>query len=255
MSPLVITILIFVGLFVLIGITFINSTLEKNKMEKARLKADLSDRIRRASTLSETLPGQLMTPALKLLLSSIELKLGEQLHPLDKSNSSLLGRLSDLRSMIGMGESIPLKNPPQAIATEAAAKEVRFQLEGLHSQITRAQQDGLLTANDAKQWAAEIRKMLLLVHIEFFSTMGMQALQKNQPRQARLAFERGVQYLQKQPDVASYQAQLQKLQQQLEHANALVLEADQPAADENSELTEGMKSLDDEDESWKKKSF
>ena len=64
-----------------------------------------------------------------------------------------------------------------------------------------------------------------------------------------------MQYLQKQPDVASYQAQLQKLQQQLEHANALVLEADQPAADENSELTEGMKSLDDEDESWKKKSF
>ena len=254
MSPLVITLLIVVGIFVLIGIAFINSSLEKNKMEKARLKADLNDRVRRTSGLSETLPGQLMSPALKLLLSKIELSLGEKLLPLDKGNSTLQGRLEELRGMIAAGESIAVRNPPLAIATEAAAKDVRFQLENLHSQITRAHQGGLLSATDAKQWTDEIRKMLVLVHIEFFTTLGTQALQKGQPRQARLAFERGVQYLQKQPEIALYQAQLLKMQEQLAHASARALEADQPSADEHSELTEGLKSLDDDD-AWKKKSF
>ena len=147
-----------------------------------------------------------------------------------------------------MGESIPIKNPPQPVLVEAKAKEIRFQLEALHSLISRAQQDGQLSPADAKHWSAEIRNMLVLVHIELFSNLGLQALQQGQARQARLAFERGVQYLQKQADVGRYQAQLQKLQQQLAHANALVLETSQPAENETSQLN-------DEDEAWKKKSF
>lgn len=255
MSPVVITMLIVAGITILIAIAFINSTLEKNKLEKARQKADLTDRVRRCGNLSESLPGQLMSPALKLLLSKIELQLGEQLLPLDKGNAPLLGRLGDLRTLVAMGESIPIKNPPQPVQTEAKAKEVRFQLEALHSLITRTQQDGQMSAADAKQWSGEIRNMLVLIHIELFSNLGLQALQQNQPRQARLAFERGVQYLQKQADVARYQAQLQKLQQQLAHANAVVLETSQPSPDDNSQLNEGLKSLDDEDDGWKKKSF
>ena len=255
MSPVVITILIVAGITILIAIAFINSTLEKNKLEKARQKADLTDRVRRCGNLSESMPGQMMSPALKLLLSKIELQLGEQLLPLDKGNAPLLGRLGDLRTQVAMGESIPIKNPPQPVLAEAKAKEIRFQLEALHSLIVRAQQDGQLNAADAKNWSGEIRTMLVLIHIELFSNLGLQALQQSQPRQARLAFERGVQYLQKQADVSRYQAQLQKLQQQLAHANALVLETSQPNPDDNSQLNEGLKSLADEDDGWKKKSF
>ena len=95
--------------------------------------------------------------------------------------------------------------------------------------------------------------MLVQLHFEFFSNLGQQSLQQNHPGQARLAFERGVQYLRKQPDPARYQAQLQQLEQQLARANAVVLEKVKPTPDETSELTEGLKSIEEDD--WKKKNI
>ncbi|MCO6056856.1 hypothetical protein NG726_09250 [Pseudomonas sp. MOB-449] len=254
MSPLVITLLIVVGIVILIVIGYINHMMENSKLEKARLKADLSDRLRRCGDLSETLPGQMVSPGLKLLLTRLQLQLGERLLQLDKRDADLKGRLDPLRSLASQGESIPVANPPQKIQTEAKAKDVRFQLESLHGQITRAAQEGLLPSDDAKNWVKEIRDMLVQLHVEFFTNLGLQALQESQPRQARLAFERGVQYLQKQPDPARHQDRLQQLKAQLARANAMVLESDQPGTTEPSELTQGLKSLDDED-IWKKKNI
>ncbi len=254
MSPLVITLLIVVGIVILIVIGYINHVVENSKLDKARRKADLGDRIRRCADLSETLPGQMVSPALKLLLTRLQLQLGERLQQVDKSDKDLKVRLDQLRSLAGQGESIPVANPPQKIQTEAKAKEIRFQLETLHGQVSRAAQDGLLPAAEAKNWARDIRDMLVQLHVEFFTNLGLQAVQENQPRQARLAFERGVQYLQKQPEPARYQNPLQQLKAQLARANALVLENAQPTANEPSELTEGLKSLDDDD-IWKKKNI
>ncbi|NWL81068.1 hypothetical protein DM872_29905 [Pseudomonas taiwanensis] len=254
MSPLVITLLIVVGIVILIVIGYVNHMVENSKLEKARLKADLSDRIRRCADLSETLPGQMVSPDLKLLLTRLQLQLSERLMQVDKGDNALKARIEQLRVLVGQGESIPVNNPPQKILTEAKAKEIRFQLESLHGQITRAAQDGQLPANESKSRVRDIRDMLVQLHVEFFTNLGLQALQENQPRQARLAFERGVQYLQKQPDPARYQDRLQQMKAQLARANALVLENAQPGADEPSELTEGLKSLDDED-IWKKKNI
>jgi hypothetical protein len=71
-----------------------------------------------------------------------------------------------------------------------------------------AAQEGFLATNEAKHWVKEIRHILVLLHIEFFNNLGQQALQQNQPGQARLAFERGVQYLRKQPEPKQYEEQL-----------------------------------------------
>ena len=155
---------------------------------------------------------------------------------------------------MAQGESIPVRNPVQQILSEVAAKEVRFLLENLHGQITRAAQEGILPDKEAKHWVAEIRHMLVQLHIELFGNLGLQGLQQNQPGQARLAFERGVQFLRKQPDPSRYQASLRKLEEQLARANALVLDVDKPRADAPSELTEGLKSLEG-DEDWKKKNI
>ncbi len=253
-SPLVITLLIVAGIFLLIAIAYINHMLESSKLEKARLKADLIDRTRRNRSVSDNLPGQLMTPALKLLLSRLELQASDRLLVLDKANSELRTRIAELREQVNKNELITIGNPVQPINTEARAKEVRFILENLHSQISRAAQDGLLQANEAKHWNKEIQNMLCLLHIDFFNNLGQQALQKGQPGQARLAFERGVQYLRKQPEPAKYQAQLAQLENHLNRANAMVLETSKPSENEVNQLTEGLKDLDDED-SWKKKSF
>lgn len=252
MSPLVITILIVAGIAILIGIAYINNVVENNKLEKARIKADLNDRLRRCTDLAETLPGQLMTPALKLLLSRLQLHLNERMLPLDKSNSAIKARIEELRKLIAQGESIAVNNPPQPILSEAKAKDVRYQLENLHGQLSRCAKEGIINASETKHWLKQLRQMLTQVHIEFFGNLGQQALQKNQPGQARLAFERGVQYLRKQPDPAPYQSALKKFEEQLARANALVLEINKPSSNEPSELDAGLESFGGDDE-WKKK--
>jgi hypothetical protein len=254
MSPLVITLLVVGGIFMLIAIAYINNMVENNKLEKARLRADLNDRIRRCQDISDAMPGQLMSPQLKALLTRLQLHFNECLLPLDKKNSQLKNHIETLKRLIAMGESIPVSNPPQNILNEAKAKEVRFQLENLHGQITRAARDGVLPGKDAKYWIKETQNLLVILHIEFFNNLGQQALQQQQPGQARLAFERGVQYLRKQPDPARYQVELQKLDKQLARANAMVLNKSQPASDENSELNQGLSSLESE-EDWKKKNI
>ncbi|MFV3411760.1 hypothetical protein ACQCLI_15465 [Pseudomonas nitroreducens] len=254
MSPIVITVLVLVGIALLVAIGYINHLVENRKLEQARLKADLSDRCRRCADVSESLPGQFMSPALKLLLSGFELKLGERLLAVDKQNAALRQRLEELRGLVAKGDSIPVKNAPQPILTEAKAKDVRFLFEALHAQLTRCAQDNMLPQAEAKKWVKEIRHLLTLLHIEFFGNLGQQALQQGQPRQARLAFERGAQYLHKQPEIGRYQAQLKHMEAQLAHANALVLETSQPVPDEPSELGDGLKALD-EDDIWKKKNL
>lgn len=254
MSPLVITLLVIGGIFALIAIAYINNMVENNKLEKARLKADFNDRIRRCQDISDSLPGQLMAPQLKVLLSRLQLQFNESLLSLDKKNAQIKARIAELQRLIALGESIPVSNPPQNILNEAKAKEVRFQLENLHSQITRAARDGVLPTKEAQHWVKEIQHLLVTLHIEFFSSLGQQALQQNQPGQARLAFERGVQYLRKQPDPARYQAELQKLDNHLARANAMVLDKSQPAQDEPNELAQGLSSFESE-EDWKKKNI
>jgi hypothetical protein len=43
-----------------------------------RLKVELADRLRRCGEITETFPGQFMTPALKLLLTRLELNLNQR---------------------------------------------------------------------------------------------------------------------------------------------------------------------------------
>lgn len=253
MSPLVITLLIVAGIAILFLIGYINHMVENNKLEKARQKADLSDRLRRCADVSDSLPGQFMSPALKQLLNRLMLQFAERLLDVDKSQSNVKDRIEELRGLIGQGDALVVRNPPQPIVNEAKAKEVRVVLEILHGQITRAAQDKLIPTPEAKTWLEEVRHILVQVHIELFTTAGQSAMQQGQPGHARLAFERGVQYIRKQPDAKRYQTPLSMLEKQLARANAQVLESNKPADDETNELNEGLNSLGDDD--WKKKNM
>lgn len=253
MSPLVMTALIAGGIFLLMLLAYANQAIENSKLEKARQRADLLDRLRRSKEISERLPGQLMTAKLKLLLSRLQLQLNERLLALDKRNESLRQDVQALQALVARGESIEVKNQPNPIGDENKAKEVRFLLGNLHSLITTAGKSGLLPLNEVKHWAKQIRHMAVLVHIELFSTLGRRALQQEQPAQARLAFERAIQYLRKQPEQAPYQAHLTRFEQQRERASAMLLNNTSQTT-QNSELNEGLKSLESE-EDWKKKNI
>lgn len=254
MSPLVITLLIVAGIVVLFLIGYINHMVENNKLEKARQKADLADRLRRCADVSDSLPGQFMTPALKLLLARFMLHFAERLLAVDKNQPKVKDRVEELRGLVAQGDAIPVRNQPQLIHNEVKAKEVRVVLEILHGQITRAAQDNLLPSGEAKQWLEEVRHILVQLHIELFTNAGQNAMQQGQPGHARLAFERGVQYIRKQPDAKRYVTPLSLLEKQLARANSMVLENNKPVVDEANELTDGMKSMDGDDD-WKKKNM
>ena len=253
LTPSMITLLVIAGIVLLIAIGYINHMVENNKLEKARLKVEFNDRIRRCSEVNETFPGQMMSPGLKLLLTRLELNATQRLLLLNKSSVPLKARVAELEALVAKGDSIPVNNPPRPILTEAKAKDARFLLETLHGQVTRAAKDRVLASNETKQWLKEIRHMLVILHIEFFNNLGQLALQQNQPGQARLAFERGAQYLRKQPD-ALYSSQLKAFEAQLARANAILQNNLEPSTQEVNELTEGLRT-DEIEGDWKKKAI
>lgn len=255
MTPLFITLLVVAGIVLLVAIGYLNHVAENKKIERARALVDLNDRLRRCSELSETFPGQLMSPALKMLLVRLELNVIKRLVALDRRNSSRFQeRQSELEALIAQGDDIKVNNPASPIQTEAKAKDVRFLLEAMHGQVTRAAHEGALQTAEAKHWIREIRLMLVLLHVEFFNNLGQLALSQNQPGQARLAFERGVQYLKNQAEPAPWKTHLQALERQLARVNAVVLDNIAPTEDDDNELTEGLKVVDAEAE-WKKKAI
>ena len=246
MSSVLIVSSIVAGLFVLMVIVYANHMLEASKLEKARQRADLSDRIKRCGSLAETLPGQFAPASLKLLLARIRLSLAQRLLPLEKQNDELSKLIAELKTVVEAGESAIASNPPQPMASEAKVKDLRFQFEALHGQLGRAAQDGLITQAEAKRWVQEIRKMLVLSNSELFENAGRLALQQKQPRQARLAFERGLQYLRKQPDQTQYKPQIERLHEMLESTEQMVRALDEPQTEAASELTEGLDAINED---------
>lgn len=252
MSSVTIVILILVGVVALFLIGYLNHALEKNKLDKARRKAELIDRQRRCANLSESLPGQLMTTDLKQLLNRLELHFIDQLKVIERHDPKYKLRAEELRQLIAKADDLPIKNPPLTIITDEQAKDVRFQLESLQTQIIRAVEEKLIPTNQGKQWLVQIKQMLVNVYIDYFSNLGRQLLSQNQPGKARLVFERAVQYLKKQKDINLYQQQLKQFEALLTRANASVLEHTRPNPAQSTELTEGVEQQDQENE-WKKK--
>lgn len=251
MSPVLIAGLVLAGLFILILIGFVNQLVEKNNLEKARARAEFNNRMRRCADLSDSFPGQMMSPALKLMLTRLELYAGEHLLKLERKNSNLAARVELLRNAASQGEAIPVANAPVKILAEAQAKGVRLLLEDLHAQVVWANKQGQLDSASAKRWVSEIQRMMVILHTDYFNNLGRQALQQGNAHKARLAFERGIQYLRKQPDKAAYQSELQQLEAHFAHASQLEQTQQKPRLDETNELAEGLKDFESEDD-WKK---
>jgi hypothetical protein len=78
-----ITLLVVAGIALLIAIGYMNHVVENNKLEKARTRIELNDRLRRCGEITETFPGQLMTAELKQLLTRLELNVCQRLLSLE----------------------------------------------------------------------------------------------------------------------------------------------------------------------------
>ncbi|WP_205340569.1 hypothetical protein [Denitrificimonas caeni] len=252
MSSVTIVILIFIAIAALLFIGYINQLIEKTSLEKARLKADLLDRYRRCGILSEALPGQLMSVELKQLLNRLELHFVEQLSTIDSQEAKYKLREEELRQSIAEADELRIKNLPVTIISDQQAKDVRFQLESLQAQIIRAVEEKLLPGAEGKYWLGQLKHMLVTVYIDYFNNSGRQFLEQDNTAQARLMFERAIQYLKKQNDAALYKQPMAQFESLLARTNASMLEGSNPSSEQISELTEGLE-LQDQENEWKKK--
>lgn len=253
MSPLVITLFVVIGILALGFIVYISHALEKAKLEKARLKADLIDRIKRCDRLVVQLPGQFLNLELKGVLQRIQLHYLEQLARIDRSDPNIQNQINALRNPLDANR---LENAVVKVRNDEIAKGLRFQLEGLNAQIVHAGQQNILTRSEAVKWTNEVRKMLISLNLELFHSVGANALRLKQGGQAKLAFERGLQYLAKLPERDQYHDERRKLEEQLAVADKLVVHQMSNGGNVATELTSGIESLEkEEEEQWKRKSL
>lgn len=253
MTHMMIAAIVIAGVAILIAIGFLNNAVEANKAEKIRLGHELKDRLRRCAELNERFPGQLTTPEVKMLMHRLEHNVVKRALALNKASPELKERLAELELDMAK-EEVEVKNPSAPITTEAQAKEVSFLIEGLHHQIQRAAQENLFKPGESRHWNNVIRGLLVKLHLEFFNNLGQQAFQDGDPGHARLAYERAVQYLKKQPDPNLYSEELAYAQKMVARADALVLNKIQAHDDDENELTAGLKETEEETE-WKKKAI
>lgn len=253
MTHMMIAAIVIAGIAILIAIGFLNNMVEANKAEKVRLGHEFKDRLRRCAEINERFPGQLTTPELKMLMLRLEHNVVKRALALNKGNLDLKERLAELELDMGK-EELEIKNPVVSITTESQAKDVSFLIEALHHQILRAAQEGIFKPGESRHWAGVIRGLLVKLHLEFFNNLGQQAFQDADPGHARLAYERAVQYLKKQPDPSLYSEEMAYAQKMVARADALVLNKIQAHDGDVNELTVGLKENEEETE-WKKKAL
>ena len=251
MSPAFIVALVLGGIFALLLIFYLNSQYEKNKLERARRRFELADRQMRLSALSDGLPGQYLTASFKQVLHELELHFALELLKDDAGNKKIQARAEELRERIAQGVAYVVGNSEVKLHTEEQVKEVRFQIESLHTQLRRALEEGLLPVETGRKWLAYLQEQLVTLYLDFFYLSGQNYLQRGLPRQARLMFERAVNLIKKQNNLQPFKERLQTFQSLLEKTTAIVLEHDQQAASQSSELSEIINET--EDDIWKKK--
>lgn len=251
MSPAYIVALVVGGVFALLLLGYASNQHEKHKLERARRRSELNERQMRLASLSDGLPGQYLHARLKQGLHELELQFVQEILKDGPDNKKIRLREEELRSRIAQGDSYQVANAVVGLHGEEQVREVRFQLESLYAQLRRAMQEGLLPADSCQQWLHYLQEQLVNLYLDFFHTAGQNHLQRGLPRQARLVFERAVGLIKRQKNLQPFGERLKAFETLLDKTNRIVMEHDQQATSQASELSESMS--EETEDSWKKK--
>lgn len=251
MSPLVIGLLVAGGVLILLSIGFISHGLERARIERARSIAELASRLKVCRSINAQLPGQYMSPELKILLTSIEISLLEKLTRLDRKDERAKQMLESARQELKKPE-VSVGNPPLKMESEIQAKEARLMLENLLSLLKQAQKENMIDQLTLQQWSAQVRQHLLNTSLEVFEVLARQGMRQGKPRVAKLQYERAIAYLHQQNDPA-LAAQVLRFKELLKQASDATVRSEQATGTESTELSAGLQELEKNDEEWKKK--
>lgn len=278
-----------VGFFLLLIIAYINNLVEGNKLKLARQRAALTDRVRRCAVLELSLPEQMLTPKLRMLLATLELYWSEGLLEGNKKGTKLRERVQYLRQLIASAteadeSAADVTEPEQEhseassntpaqvrvsigqIHTESQFNEIRYLLEDLYSLITTAGKESVISFAEVKYWQQEIKFLSSLLYLEYIANLGQLALNRKQFAKARQFFEQAIRYLSKKTTFPQREQRLEQLEQWLGQATAALLKQQLGAETTQTESLEQVQASaetpviakpkkQDEDDLWKKKNF
>lgn len=250
MSSTTVIFIIIGGVVALILVGLLNSVMEKQKLEKARKKAEMLERQQRFESLSESLPKQFLTVALKQELHRLELYFAEQVLAADPGNRRVEARVLALQERFQQGSNYVITNAEAVLQTEEQVKEVRFLLESWQAQLKRAAEYRLLTAAQLKPMVSHIQLQLLKLYLDYFRQTGQSFMRQGLPRQARLAYERAVKLLQRQTD-PKFATHRQEFEQLLKQADAQVALLAQKTVSQAAGLVSAAEA--EQSDEWKKK--
>lgn len=251
MSSMTIAALVLGAVFILIVLAYMNNSVEKSKLDKARKKAELAERQQRFESLSESIPQQFVTPEFKQLLYRVEAHFAKQLLASEPGNKKVEARLLQLQERLQLGAESKEANPALNLQDENQVKEVRFLLESLQAQLVRAAQEKVLPATELKPAVAHIQLQLINLYLDYFRVSGQRLMQQGQARQAKLVYERAVKLIKRQT-APQFTQQLDSFVQLLKQADAAVERQNQQSLDGDNELAGKVESEGGE-EAWKKK--
>lgn len=251
MSSMTIAALVLGAVFILLILGYLNSAMEKNKLHKARQKAEVVERQQRIQTLAETLPQQFKTSELDQLLQRVELHLAEKILADEPASKKIEARILQLKEQLELGAGQSQSGSKVNLGDESQIKEVRFILESLQTQLVRAAQERILSAAEIKSAVAHIQLQLINLYLDYFRNTGQRLMQQGQPRQAKIFYERGVKLIRRQTS-EQFRQQLDGFLQLLAGAEKAVEQQNQQSLGQGNQLAGEVDSAENE-EAWKKK--
>lgn len=249
MSPILIVSLILGVVIFIVGVAFVNQSMERAKLDKARKIAECMDRAKRYGYLLNGFPPNFVHTQLQALLSKMVVRDLATAAKLAPENERAQAQLKKAKSQEEHFCSLPPQEPnPAQLHTKEEADEVRRLLDELNRFVVMAAKKGSLSKNDARNHMATIKQQYLKAGLDLATHKAQEAQREGKLKLAvhhyRLALKELVHHnTEKQYDqqIAQYKAIIQKLEQAEKER----------AKTENPQLNSEWEEFDKEESEWK----
>lgn len=251
MSTSLVAIAVVVGIGLILGLFYISHTIEKQKAKRALMIGNLSERAHLLQRLLENVPPAYIPKDLKLLiLKEIKVRY-EKLAALAPGNGKFQKQLNGTLDQISQTQNSNESPPTPRFSTPKEAAEIKSALQSLSKAVEAFVKSGSLPAAAGQQHLHNIQRSFVEANVNYLVAQGDLARREGKEKVAVLNYQKAINELSKRNQDKRYSARIEQIKATL----AALGPEEQAPRQEGSELTQGVKDLIEEDNSWKKKYF
>lgn len=255
MSTELIIVLSVLGGAGLIALFYISHTIEKQRRQRALLIANLSDYAFRMQRLLDMIPAVYLGKDIQLLLLGQIKKRMERLKELAPSNDKFRKKLDSTNEQIAEISASTGKQAKTVLKSPQEANELRSLLQELSKVIENFTQNKLITVEEARRHLGFVQASFVDANLNFLLQTAEASRQDKKPKLAILNYEKALAEMKKRNQKGAYSQRMEQVNaiiNELKAESGQVVESDEP---EDTELTQAMNELIEEEDAWKKKYF